>query len=804
MRVKEMHPLCCISLESLGIGDQSPEVTLTRTRSMPAKALFGSETGNAGRLMAGGSEGTVAGILYKWTNYGKGWRSRWFLLRNVMLSYSKTRRPETLNLPSPDDVRLIGDISTNRLSRIDSCSGRRKNQKTVGIVHLKISSFRESKSDDRRFYIFTATKTLHLRTDSKRDRVAWIQALVSTGSLLPLRPLNDNLSLVPHDLSISTDRLKKRLHEEGINDDLVKDCEQIMLSEFSEIQGQLKVLCEERSNFLDTIRQLEAYNIETETSGFHGDYQLTKHECSSLGRGNSECSTTESSDDIEKQELEEVSYEEGTLFFDTKEYFTEPAVSCGSVRGAMDHADDLEETEKQLDNVEKIHSDKEDCDSRYPQIERRKKLPDPVEEVKGVSLWSMIKDNVGKDLTRVCLPVYFNEPISSLQKCFEDLEYSYLLDRAYKYGKEGNSLQRILNVAAFAVSGYASSEGRHCKPFNPLLGETYEADYPDKGVRFFSEKVSHHPTLIACHCEGKGWKFWGDSNLRTKFWGRSIQLDPVGVLTLEFDDGEIFQWSKVTTSIYNLILGKVYCDHHGLMHIHGNRQYSCKLKFKEQSILDRNPHQVHGFVEDLSGKKVATLIGKWDDSMYYINGDGSGRPKDCSPSSSATLLWKRNKPPPNLTRYNLTSFAITLNELTPGLQENLPPTDSRLRPDQRHLENGEYDRANSEKQRLERRQRMVGLDLYYCFYSLLFTLPVVQHSRENYKKMGGSLDGFRETVKMGPSAMWVVIGNQENKRNGMAARIYLVNSTRLSIPPNKADFTFSLESANLGNNHGAN
>lgn len=55
---------------------------------------------------------------------------------------------------------------------------------------------------------------------------------------------------------------------------------------------------------------------------------------------------------------------------------------------------------------------------------------------------------------------------------------------------QGNSLMRILNVAAFAVSGYASTEGRICKPFNPLLGETYEADYPDKGLRFFSEKVS--------------------------------------------------------------------------------------------------------------------------------------------------------------------------------------------------------------------------------------------------------------------------------------------------------------------------
>ncbi|KAL9406273.1 hypothetical protein Peur_003245 [Populus x canadensis] len=703
MRVREMHPLCCISLESPDIGSQSPDATLTRARSLPA-TFSGGSSGNVGGKAAG-SEATVAGVLYKWTNYGKGWRSRWFLLKNGVLSYSKIRRPpESINLC--DDVRLIGEISTNRLLRWDSRgSGRQKPQKTVGTVHLKISSFRESKSDDRRFYIFTATKTLHLRTDSKRDRVAWIQALVSTRSLFPSRSLNDSLSLVSHDLSISTDRLKKRLLEEGINENLVKDCEQIMLSEFSEVQGQVKVLCEERSNLLDTLRQLEAANIEAETAGIpDGEYQLTKHEFSSLGRGKySEYSTTESSDDIEKQELEEVSDEDGTSFYDTKEYFTEPTSMTEAAKYSEKHR-----RFNQLDSEEKMRADKQVCSSGYPHIERRKKLPDPVEKEKGVSLWSMIKDNVGKDLTRVCLPVYFNEPISSLQKCFEDLEYSYLLDRAYECGKAGNSVLRILNVAAFAISGYASSEGRHCKPFNPLLGETYEADFPDKGVRFFSEKVSHHPTLIACHCEGRGWKFWGDSNLRTKFWGRSIQLDPVGVLTVEFDDGEIFQWSKVTTTIYNLILGKVYCDHHGMMHIQGNRQYSCKLKFKEQSILDRNPHQVQGFVEDVSGNKVASLFGKWDDSMHYTTGDGTGKSKDRITSSNATLLWKSNKPPPNLTRYNLSSFAITLNELTPGLQikEKLPPTDSRLRPDQRHLENGEYEKANGEKQRLEKRQRM--------------------------------------------------------------------------------------------------
>jgi hypothetical protein len=66
-----------------------------------------------------------------------------------------------------------------------------------------------------------------------------------------------------------------------------------------------------------------------------------------------------------------------------------------------------------------------------------------------------------------------------------------------------------------------------------------------------SSQVSHHPMIVACHCEGTGWKFSGDSNLKSKFWGRSIQLDPVGTLTLEFDDGEVFQWSKVCFNYFN-------------------------------------------------------------------------------------------------------------------------------------------------------------------------------------------------------------------------------------------------------------
>ncbi|XP_039122219.1 oxysterol-binding protein-related protein 2A-like isoform X2 [Dioscorea cayenensis subsp. rotundata] len=703
MKAKAMHPLCCISLDcpGIGAGDLSPPPPDLDAVTL-ASLVHGSSSED---------DAAVAGVLYKWTNYGRGWRPRWFSLRNGVFSYSKIRRRED------DGDEITGGINGARLignaARVARAGGR-----PVGIVYLKISSFRESKSDDRRFYIFSPTKTLHLKTESKKDRVAWIEALVSARRVISL---NDKLTFSHNDIAFSTEKLRDRMRAEGLGEELIKDCEQIMISELSEYHRQLKVQYEEHITLLKSTydSQLEeGVTVDDESRAIHeSQLQLMKHEFSSSGHGKfSEYSTTESSDDVGKRDLDELSDEDEPYFFDTEELFNDcNGTSSSMILGSEDNNSKgwACENHDHSADAANMHTGTVQSDHvTYPHIQRRKRLPEPTEKEKYVSLWSVIKDNVGKDLTRVCLPVYFNEPLSSLQKCCEEMEYSYLLDRAYEYGKMGNSLMRILNVAAFAVSGYASCDGRLCKPFNPLLGETYEADYPEKGIRFFSEKVSHHPMLIACHCEGKGWKFWGDSNLRSKFWGRSIQLDPVGTLTLEFDDGEVFQWNKfpdpsqVTTTIYNLILGKVYCDHHGTMNIRGNSQYSCKLKFKEQSLLDRNPRQVQGFVEDCEGAKVAALRGKWDDSMYYTEGDAMFRTNDSRSPENTSLLWRRSKPPDNPTRYNLSSFAITLNELTPELQEKLPPTDSRLRPDQRHLENGEYEKANAEKQRLERRQRM--------------------------------------------------------------------------------------------------
>jgi hypothetical protein len=55
--------------------------------------------------------------------------------------------------------------------------------------------------------------------------------------------------------------------------------------------------------------------------------------------------------------------------------------------------------------------------------------------------------------------------------------------------------------------------------------------------------------------------------------------------------------------------------------------------------------------------------------------------------------------------YGFTRFAVELNEFTDNLRDILPPTDSRFRPDQRYLEEGCVEKAESEKQRIEEMQR---------------------------------------------------------------------------------------------------
>jgi hypothetical protein len=79
-----------------------------------------------------------------------------------------------------------------------------------------------------------------------------------------------------------------------------------------------------------------------------------------------------------------------------------------------------------------------------------------------------------------------------------------LLQRA---AKEDNPFMRLALVTVHMLSSFNLTKGRTKKPFNPMLGETYELVTED--FRFIAEQVSHHPPISAYMQEGRGYSLKG-------------------------------------------------------------------------------------------------------------------------------------------------------------------------------------------------------------------------------------------------------------------------------------------------------
>uniref|UniRef100_A0A9J7Z1E3 Oxysterol-binding protein n=1 Tax=Cyprinus carpio carpio TaxID=630221 RepID=A0A9J7Z1E3_CYPCA len=329
---------------------------------------------------------------------------------------------------------------------------------------------------------------------------------------------------------------------------------------------------------------------------------------------------------------------------------------------------------------------------------RRTCLPAPAPDTSNINLWNILKNNIGKDLSKVSMPVELNEPLNTLQHMCEELEYTELLDKA---AQTDDPYERMAIVAAFAVSGYSSTYYRAgSKPFNPLLGETYECIREDKGFCFFSEQVSHHPPISACHCESQNFTFWqGKTDTTPIFNSQRLFIPHSSVCLCVRLYGDSSHWNSechVTACIHNILSGRRWIEHYGEVTIRNTRNTTCicKLTFVKGNYWSSNVNEVQGSVMDQEGKVIHRLFGKWHEGLY------------CGVPPSAKCIWRPGSMPTDYELYyGFSRFAIELNELCPELKELLPPTDARFRPDQRYLEEGNVQMAAAEKQRIEEQQR---------------------------------------------------------------------------------------------------
>ncbi|XP_063676465.1 oxysterol-binding protein 1-like isoform X2 [Bolinopsis microptera] len=322
---------------------------------------------------------------------------------------------------------------------------------------------------------------------------------------------------------------------------------------------------------------------------------------------------------------------------------------------------------------------------------RRMKLPVPKHDVQ-ISLWRTLKSFVGKDLTKVAIPVHFNEPLTFLQRLSEDLEYSDLLDKASD--ESITSAMRLMYLTVFSAIPYACVSRRYSKPFNPLLAETYELVREDKGYACIAEQVSHHPPITCLHTEHELWTFWQEYKMDSKFRPTYFKVVPTGSVHVKVrHTGEHFSWMKPTTTIHNIILGQLWNDQEGTVTItnHSTGQKACL--FFQPYKTTKHYTKIKGEVYDLEGNVEIQIKGDWTSHFKYKHVD----------SETWTDVWNLETDilEEKKKYWGFSPFSLQLNEL----EEGVCHTDSRCRPDQRELEHGKVDEAAEEKLRLEELQR---------------------------------------------------------------------------------------------------
>ncbi|KAG9311200.1 hypothetical protein JVU11DRAFT_8275 [Chiua virens] len=362
----------------------------------------------------------------------------------------------------------------------------------------------------------------------------------------------------------------------------------------------------------------------------------------------------------------------------------------------------------------------------------RTELPIGNDDRPSTSLWSVLKHSIGKDLTRISFPVFFNEPTSMLQRMAEDMEFSECLDVAVQ---QMDPHRRIAFVAAFAMSNYSSTIGRIAKPFNPILNETFEYMRLDKEYRYMSEQVSHHPPISACWAESPNWHYFGEVDAQNKFMGKSFEIRPTGVAHAELllpeewgpnypkattvgGKGKVvehFSWKKVTTNVSGFILGSPTIDHYGDMIVTNHRTGDqCILTFKPRGWRGKDAFEISGCVRDSDGEITYEIAGRWNSQLIcraigtgsgYLHPDATvGGP--ASPNYMAEYIYYgetlKNLRRPSTLLHSL-SRSTTVQRTHSDRSCALP--DCRLRPDQRAFEMGKYERANDLKHMQEERQR---------------------------------------------------------------------------------------------------
>lgn len=317
------------------------------------------------------------------------------------------------------------------------------------------------------------------------------------------------------------------------------------------------------------------------------------------------------------------------------------------------------------------------------------------------ALWRQLMCTIGRDLMnlRISLPIWIFEPTTTLVRMAESFEYSELLDSA---ASNDDALLRDCFVAAFVISAFPDTD-RVRKPFNPLLGETFEFRSPINDMRFYAEQVSHHPPLSVSHCEGRGWVSGEVVDIKATFYGNAVEVENVGErYILLTRTGDRYTWNLPTSAVSNLFIGGAFLDHYGTIELRNETTGTkSRLVLTKCGWFSSGRYEVTGELQDKQGKDVGFYRGAWNKNLD-CDKRGKGRNRlwmsngrmlsDCEGGGVGGAFAKCPRFTKELLHHDETMV-------------DLPVTDSRLRPDRVALGVMQKAKAADLKLQLEQMQR---------------------------------------------------------------------------------------------------
>ena len=314
---------------------------------------------------------------------------------------------------------------------------------------------------------------------------------------------------------------------------------------------------------------------------------------------------------------------------------------------------------------------------------------------------NMIKEMVTNfTQQKSALPVYFNEPLSMLQKQCEKFFYLDLLNKA---SEESQQEMRLCYIAAFIVGEIFLNNGRTLKPFNPIIGESYEYFINESNFRYHAEQVCHKPPVTAFIGENPNFELYGDTlgNTSFKFFKGCMELSFTNKIHLILKkSGDHYTYIPPNALAKGIINPPLYIDYSGDVLIENvkDKKYRCELKFIAEGWTADSLGNFEGTVYN-EDKTVYLLGGNWKKNIYMTDPEGNNKKELLSLDQNLEYLKNSSE------KYILPEFVCDLNNLTEELEKSLPLNDCRFKKDQRFLEEGNIEEAQKYKEKYEEKQR---------------------------------------------------------------------------------------------------